>query len=81
MTATAELSDAPVLADEGTPSWTPATDSVDTNLLNGLAALADLLGNASETLDQGLLTIENTLRAVSTTQEEWVPIQTTHSVR
>ncbi len=53
--------------------------SVDTNLLHGLAALADLLSNASETLNQCVLTVEDTLRAVSTTEEEWVPIRTTHS--
>lgn len=79
MSAVAQLSDAPVRADEGMPPWTPATNSADTNLLHGLAALADLLSNASETLNQCVLTIEDTLRAVSTTQEEWVPIRTTYS--
>ena len=51
----------------------------DATLLHGLSALADLLSNASETLNQCLLTLENKLSAASVAREEWIPIQTARS--
>ena len=75
--AQADESDALGQADEGTQPLAAVSDSVDAELLHGLGALADLLSNASETLNQCLITIEDTLSAMSPTQEEWVPIQTT----
>ena len=57
----------------------PATDESDADLLKGLGALADLLSNASETLNQCLLTIEGKLSAAAIAREEWIPIQTARS--
>jgi hypothetical protein len=51
----------------------------DATLLHGLGALADLLSNASETLNQCLLTLENKLSAAAVAREEWIPIQTARS--
>jgi hypothetical protein len=45
------------------------------DLLQGLGALADLLGNACETLNRCLLTIEDTLRALPVVKDQWVPIR------
>ena len=56
-----------------------ATDESDADLLKGLSALADLLSNASETLNQCLLTIEGKLSAAAIAREEWIPIQTARS--
>jgi hypothetical protein len=72
-------SDAMVQADEGTQALEAVSDSVNAELLQGLGALADLLSDASETLNQCLVTIEDTLNGLSPMQEEWVPIQTTRS--
>ena len=74
-----EESNAPVRADEATQPLAAVSDSVDAELLHGLGALADLLSDASETLNQCLVTIEEMLNALPPTQEEWVPIQTTRS--
>jgi hypothetical protein len=57
----------------------PVTDESDADLLKGLSALADLLSNASETLNQCLLTIEGKLSAAAIAREEWIPIQTARS--
>ena len=77
--AASVVSDAPVQADQGKPPWAPLAVAIDVDLLHGLGALAELLGSASETLNQCLLTIEDTLNALSITQEAWVPIQTDRS--
>ena len=61
-------------ADEATP-----TEQSDVDLLQGLSALADLFGNASQTLNQCLLTIEDKLSSMVIAQAEWVPIQTARS--
>ncbi len=55
------------------------SDDYDADLLQGLGALADLLSNASETLNQCLLTIEGKLSAAAIAREEWIPIQTARS--
>ncbi len=52
----------------------------DADLLQGLSALADLFSNASHTLNQCLLTIEDKLSSMVIAQAEWVPIQTARSV-
>jgi hypothetical protein len=51
----------------------------DVDLLQGLSVLADLLSNASHTLNQCLLTIEDKLSSMVIAQAEWVPIQTARS--
>jgi hypothetical protein len=65
----------PPHADEGTRA-----DQSDADLLQGLSALADLFSNASHTLNQCLLTIEDKLSSMVIAQAEWVPIQTARSV-
>ena len=64
-------------ADAQAPSET--TDQSDADLLQGLGALAELFTNASETLKQCLLTIDNKLSALGVGREEWVPIPTARS--
>jgi len=54
-------------------------DQSDVDLLQGLSALADLFSNASQTLNQCLLTIEDKLSSMVIAQAEWVPIQTARS--
>jgi hypothetical protein len=50
-------------------------DALDADLLlHGLSVLSDLLNEASETLHQCLLTIEDRLQALPIAQERWVPI-------
>jgi hypothetical protein len=57
----------------------PAIDALDADLiLHGLSVLTDLLNEASETLHQCLLTIEDKLQALPITQERWVPIHAAH---
>jgi hypothetical protein len=65
-----------VAAEVPIPDDALATDESDADLLKGLGALADLLSNASETLNQCLLTIEGKLSAAAIAREEWIPIQT-----
>ena len=55
------------------------TEQSDADLLQGLSALADLFSNASHTLNQCLLTIEDKLSSMVIAQAEWVPIQTARS--
>jgi hypothetical protein len=55
------------------------TDQSDADLLQGLGALAELFANASETLKQCLLTIDNKLNSLGVGKEEWVPIPTARS--
>jgi hypothetical protein len=64
----------PSHADEATRA-----EQSDADLLHGLSALADLFGNASHTLNQCLLTIEDKLSSMVIAQAEWVPIQTARS--
>jgi hypothetical protein len=79
MTAAAEPSDATVRADEEESPAAPLTNTLDADLLRSLGELADLLGSGSETLNQCLLTVEDTLNALSITKDGWVPIQTVRS--
>jgi hypothetical protein len=94
MTVGAAISDEPVQAelpismcdvtpdvssDQQRPSSASATDACDADILRGLGALADLVANASDTLNQCLLTIEGKLSAASIAREEWVPIQAARS--
>jgi hypothetical protein len=65
--------------DEEAFSCASETSASDADILRGLGALADLVANASETLNQCLLTIENKLGAASIAREEWVPIQAARS--
>ena len=58
---------------------TSAFGETDADLLQGLSALADLLTNASDTLNQCLLTLENKLNAAAIAREEWIPIQSAGS--
>jgi hypothetical protein len=68
-----------VYPEEEVSSAASATDAEDADILRGLGALADLVTNASETLNQCLLTIEGKLSAASVAREEWVPIQAARS--
>lgn len=79
MTFVGALSDEPGHGHEEPPPVSPVTDESDADLLKGLAALADLLSNASETLNQCLLTIEGKLSAAAIAREEWIPIQDARS--
>ena len=72
------LLDAPIPAEVTTPSSAP-TDTVNADLLEGLDALADLLKNTSDTLNHGVMTIEDQLNALSGIQEEWVLIRGTRA--
>ena len=72
------LLDAPIPAEVTTPSPAP-TDTVNADLLEGLDALADLLKNTSDTLNHGVMTIEDQLNALSGIQEEWVLIRGTRA--
>ncbi|RPI57476.1 MAG: hypothetical protein EHM55_01725 [Acidobacteria bacterium] len=66
-------------ADDDTSPSAAASDNADTELLTGLGALADLISDASETLNQCLSTIEDKLSALLVTKEEWIPIKTARS--
>jgi hypothetical protein len=70
------------LAEELVQKDVPApcdADQQEADLLQGLGALAELFTNASETLKQCLLTIDNKLNALGVGKEEWVPIPTARS--
>ncbi len=58
---------------------TTRAEQSDADLLHGLSALADLFSNASHTLNQCLLTIEDKLSSMVIAQAEWVPIHTARS--
>jgi hypothetical protein len=58
---------------------TPEPSHSDAELLHGLGALADLISNASDTVNQCLLTIEGKLGALPVTKVEWVPIKAARS--
>src|SRR5688572_809767 len=90
MTVGAAVSDEPVQAelpisadqtatDEVIPASASESNDIDADILRGLGALADLVANASETLNQCLLTIESKLSAASIAKEEWVPIRAARS--
>lgn len=68
-----------ISSDEERSSGASATEADDADILRGLGALADLVANASETLNQCILTIEGRLSAASVAREEWVPIQAARS--
>jgi hypothetical protein len=85
MSANVDLSGLPVPSGEacetsaaaagGAAGTAPVIAALDADLLlHGLGVLADLLGEASETMNQCLLTIEDKLQTFPITQEQWVPI-------
>ena len=75
MSAVTAFSATPVHVDEGPSPSAPPSDSADAGLLQGLGLLADLINDASETLNQCLCTIENQLSALPAPREEWIPIK------
>ncbi len=79
MSAVTALSATPVRADEDQLPSAPLSDSADAGLLQGLGLLADLINDASETLNQCLSTIENQLRALPAPREEWIPLKAVRS--
>jgi hypothetical protein len=79
MDAAAATTEPAVQSDAEPLPTTPPTDHADADLLRGLGALADLIANASETLNQCLLTIEGKLNAAAVAKEEWIPIKTARS--
>lgn len=79
MTPVTALQDTPSQDGEEAPPPAPATEHGDAELLAGLGALADLINDASDTLNQCILTIESKLIAVPVTEEAWIPITTARS--
>jgi hypothetical protein len=68
----------PASARSGDEPWASGhlLDALDADLLlHGLGVLADLLGEASETMNQCLLTIEDKLHALPISQERWVAVK------
>ncbi len=66
-------------ADQDAPVAAALHDHSDADLLQGLGALADLITDASDTLNQCLATIEGKLNAAAVAKEEWIPIKSARS--
>ncbi len=81
MTPVTAVQETPSQDGETAPPSAPPTEhsDADAELLAGLGALADLIHDASDTLNQCILTIEGKLCAVPVTEEAWIPITTARS--